>query len=355
VILFRYISRELITTTAAASTVLLLIVTSTQFVRYLEKASSGALETGVLLIIMGLRLPGFLELILPLSFFLAVLLAYGRLYGDNEMAVLSSCGVSRMKLLRYTLAVASLVSVLVGWLVLFVSPYNASQVERIFYQQAQRTEIDSIAPASFLKFQGGQGVVFAEEVSGKKGDLRFNNVFVALASQDDFGPVVVYAPSGRPSLEDDGRKYLVLENGYRTQGVPGQLDFSQILFKRMGHHLAPSTSEQFEHSANAIATRELIGSDDPTMKSALHWRISLVILIPIISIMAFALSKTKPRQGRYSKIIPAVFIYVFYLSMLNTGRGWIEDGTLSTTVGLIPVHLAFAALAALLYWRSEKA
>ena len=353
-ILFRYIARELITATAASTTVLLLIVTSTQFVRYLESASRGAIDTQVLLIIMGLRLPGFLELILPLSFFLAVMLAYGRLYGDNEMSVMAACGVSRKTLLGYTLIVASLIGAVVAWLVLYVNPYNASQVEQILYKQAQRTELDDIKPSSFMKLKGGSGVVFAEQVSGEQGNVVLSNVFVALADQEGQGPVVVHAPKGYPSVEDDGRRYLVLEEGYRTQGVPGQLNFSQILFNRMGHHIPNQASQQLEHSASALATKELIGSDDPALESALQWRVSLVALVPIISIIAFALSKTKPRQGRYARIIPAVFLYVFYLSMLNAGRGYIEDGVLDSQIGLIPIHLAFIGLAAILYYRSER-
>ncbi len=303
---------------------------------------------------MGLRLPGFLELILPLSFFLAILLAFGRLYGDNEMSVMAACGVSRAKLLGYTLIVAGMVSMIVAWLVLFVNPYNAANVEKILYDQAQRTEIDAVKPSSFISLKGGAGVVFAEQVSGERNDVVLSNVFVALADQADLGPVVVHAPKGYPEVGADGRRYLVLEDGYRTQGEPGQLDFTQILFDRMGHHIPRATTEELKHSANAMATKELIGTGDLSLESTFQWRLSLIVLVPVVTIMGFALSKTRPRQGRYARIIPAVFLYVFYLSMLNSGRGWIEDGDIPAHIGLLPIHFAFVALAFWLYYRSER-
>lgn len=49
----------------------------------------------MLFLIMGYRMPGFLQLILPLGLFLGILLAYGRLYLDSEMTVLSATGMSK--------------------------------------------------------------------------------------------------------------------------------------------------------------------------------------------------------------------------------------------------------------------
>ena len=103
-IVFRYLSRELLVTLSAVSAVLLVIIMSGRFIKYLAQAAQGLLDPGVLLMIMGFRLPGFLQLILPLGLFLGVLLAYGRLYLDSEMTVLSATGMSQRRLLAYSLA-----------------------------------------------------------------------------------------------------------------------------------------------------------------------------------------------------------------------------------------------------------
>ena len=52
---------------------------------------------------MAYRIPGFIELILPLGLFLGILLAYGRLYLDSEITVLNACGISEKKLLSSAL------------------------------------------------------------------------------------------------------------------------------------------------------------------------------------------------------------------------------------------------------------
>ena len=84
-IIFRYIARDLLGTTAAVCAVLMLVIISGRFVKYLAEAAAGLLDANILFAVIGYRLPGFLELILPLAFFLGILLVYGRLYVDSEM------------------------------------------------------------------------------------------------------------------------------------------------------------------------------------------------------------------------------------------------------------------------------
>jgi len=148
-IVFRYLSRELLITMSAVSAVLLVIIMSGRFIKYLAQAAQGVLDPGVLLLIMGFRLPGFLQLILPLGLFLGILLAYGRLYLESEMTVLSATGMSQRRLLAYSLAPAALVAALVGWLSLGLAPQGIAEVDRILNQQDSLTEFDTLVPGRF--------------------------------------------------------------------------------------------------------------------------------------------------------------------------------------------------------------
>ena len=105
-IIFRYLTREILSTTFAICVVLLLVLISGRFVKYLSSALAGNMDAGVIFAVIGYRIPGFLELTIPLAFFLAILLSFGRLHVENEMSVLKSCGVSEANLVGYTLVVA---------------------------------------------------------------------------------------------------------------------------------------------------------------------------------------------------------------------------------------------------------
>lgn len=91
--ILRYLTRDILTHTLAVSFVLFLVVFAGRFIRYLAEAAVGSLTGDVLLPIMLFKLPGFLEMILPLGLFIGILLSFGRLYADSEMVVLKACGV----------------------------------------------------------------------------------------------------------------------------------------------------------------------------------------------------------------------------------------------------------------------
>ena len=77
-IIFRYITREVLASTLAVTAVLMLIITSARLIKYLSDAAAGKLEAGAVLLVLFYRMPGFLELLLPLGLFLGILLADGR-------------------------------------------------------------------------------------------------------------------------------------------------------------------------------------------------------------------------------------------------------------------------------------
>ena len=79
-------------------------------------------------------------------------------------------------------------------------------------------------------------------------------------------------------------------------------------------------------------------------------------MVLIVTLLAVPLSRTDPRQGRYAKVLPAVMLYFAYLVMLNGLRGALESGSVPIGVTLLPVHLLFLLIAALLLgWDRIKA
>ena len=99
---------------SAVAGILLLVIMGSRFIRYFSDAAEGDFPVTILGSLMVFHLPGFMELILPLSFFLGILLAYGQLYMNSEITVMVACGMSPTRLLRVTLLPASVVAVLVA-------------------------------------------------------------------------------------------------------------------------------------------------------------------------------------------------------------------------------------------------
>jgi len=370
-IILRYLSRELLQTTFAVTIVLMVVIMSGRFIKYLAEAAAGKFDPAVLLSIMYYRLPGFLELIVPLGFMVAILMAYGRMYAEQEMTVLSSCGLSHKRLLAYTFVPASIIALIVGLCSLWLTPLGLQKAEQIIEQQKNRNELELIKPGRFQISRSGKLVSYVESqskqtVAKNKGSdepaeetnvkssqkKQLDSIFVAtmgVAEGDDL--ITMRAESAeRIDHPEYQTRYLQFNKGTRYQGRPGQANFRVTEFDHFAQHLQEAEGVVLSSKKiNLRDTADLAGMKEPEAQAALQWRISTPILILIITILGVTMSYTTPRRGRYVMLFPAILLYLIYLVILNAMRGAIEEQTVSPTIGLWSVHGGFFILAIVLF------
>jgi len=347
-ILFRYLAKEVMVALSAVSVTLLVIVMSSRFVRYLAQAASGDMSPGVVFSVMFYRIPGFLELVLPLSLFIAILLAYGRLYVDSEMTVMSACGLSTRRLAVYTLFPAVLVAIAVAYCSLYVTPYGMAKEYKLLQDAKNSSGLDALVPGRFRVDKKTGRVTYIKGFDDT-GDV-LQQVFFAEPTKARDGSqhlAVIFADTGRVVMSDAvSSRYLVLDDGYQYSGQPGERAFRIVEFDSYGQLIhEPDNPINNNKKAYSRTTEELLGSDKLEDRATLQWRISLALLVPIIALIAQALSKTNHRRGRYVKMLPAFLIYIIYLVALNAARRGIETGQLPLYLGLWVVHGVFLILA----------
>ncbi|BBM00220.1 LPS export ABC transporter permease LptF [Microbulbifer sp. GL-2] len=361
-IIFRYLCRELLYATLAVSAVLLLMVMSGRFVKYLAEAAAGDISANILFSLMGFRLPGFLELVLPLGLFVGILLAYGRLYIESEMTVLHACGFSEWRLLMYTLAPALMVALFVASMSLYFSPAGVARSTNLLNIEKARNEFDHLVPKKFISTSGGRAVYYAESLSEDKSTMQ--DVFLAeLRDAEEETEanhqVVTRAREGVQQIDPEtGLRYLVLRDGYRYAGVPGKQEYRQMEFATYEVLLeSPQLRNRWRDQMESASTLQLLKSDDPKEKAFLYWRFSLPVLVLVVAVLAVPLSRTNPRQGRFAKMIPAILLYLVYLVTLQGVRGAIEDGKFANPSVIWLVHPPFLLIGLLLLavrnWRRK--
>jgi len=350
-IILRYLAKEVLTSMIAVTLVLLLIIMSARFASYLAEAATGRLDAGVLLTLMALRLPAYLELILPMGLFIGIMMSYGRLYVDNEMAVLSACGVSEKRLLIYTTYISAFVALIVALFSLYLGPESVRATETLLAEQRGRTDFETLKPARFHELNSGRGVSYAEYISEDK--QRLNVVFMAeLAESDGKGaPTILMAESGETIVDvEKGEKYLLLKNGRRYVGRPGDATYEIVSFEEYAQRLPePDYNIRPKKKTDSLATQDLINKDGSDAQAALHWRLSLPLLVVTVGLLGMPMSRTGPRRGRYWKLVPAVLMYMVYLVLVNAARGAVEDGKIGSVMVIWSVHFAFILIALLLF------
>jgi lipopolysaccharide export system permease protein len=85
---------------------------------------------------------------------------------------------------------------------------------------------------------------------------------------------------------------------------------------------------------------ELLGNPDPKAQAELHWRISLVVCIPLLTMLVVPLSAVNPRQSKFAKMGPAILAYFAYFMAISAMKSALEDGAFPSYIGLWPVNFA---------------
>jgi lipopolysaccharide export system permease protein len=124
VLIFRYLMKETIKSQTAVFLVLMAIFLTKNFVDVLADATNGDIPASLILGFLALSMPVLAALILPLSLFLGILLAHGRLYVDSEMTVFHACGISEWYITRVMLVLACVMALLTGAITLWLAPLS---------------------------------------------------------------------------------------------------------------------------------------------------------------------------------------------------------------------------------------
>ncbi len=343
----RSIRRELSVVTASAAGVLVAIIVVQQMIYWLRRAASGGVEPEAVATVMGFAVLGYLPVLLALSLFIGVLLTLTRSYRDSEMPVWFSSGVSLAAwiwpVLRFGLPMALAIAVLS----LFLTPWALQESGEYLRQLRSKDDVSRIAPGSFIESRGANQVFFVDKTSDKENVV--NNVFVQYVQSGRQG--VLVAEKGYQLIEPAGDKYLVLVNGRRYEGTPGQLDFRIIDFEKQSMLVKRREEKAGDPSTKQKATWALWEQGQPDHLAELHWRVALPIAAIVLALLAIPLSFVNPRSGASWNLFVAILVFFIYYNLLTVFQNWTAQRQIPDWLGLWPVHFAMVVLLAALFAR----
>ena len=161
-----------------------------RLIKYFGVAAQGRLDASILFSIIGYRLPEFLTLILPLGFFIGLMLVFGRLYVDHEMAVLNGSGISRIQLGRLLIPLTVVYMAVQTVLMVWMSPWGIRQFDQLTTTQAVRTGFDLVRPKEFIS--SGAYTIYAGALSEDRKNLK-DIFFYQRATQEGKPDVMILA------------------------------------------------------------------------------------------------------------------------------------------------------------------
>lgn len=342
-ILDRHIFLDLLKALLAILLVLSMIIDGLSFIQYLEQVINGEINADVVLQLLGLEMLRSLPRLIPPAFFLAILYVIGGMYRDSEMVALHSCAVSSRRVYRPVSALALPLAAFTAWLTMSVVPWASSEIAEVWLDQKQAAvELMGVSAGQFSKSSQDDTVFYVKEISNE--NRLMQEVFVYYNQRGKSG--VIAAASGYQYRDGTtGGRYLVLTQGHRYEGKPGEANYSIASFDSYALRIGGAADEAHSPlSRRSMPTSLLLTSDKIKHHAEFQERLSAVLAVLVMVLLTIPLSRSLPRQGPHGRIILGFFVYFFYFNLEALSKGWMENGVTSPWMGMWWLHLVMISL-----------
>lgn len=356
-IIQRYLVKEIMVSFFATLFVLLLIILGNTFVRLLGDVSGGSLPVDALGKMVFLKSIGGVIKLTPIALLIGMMLAFGRLYRDHEISALHSSGIGPKQFYKGIFLFVAPLTLIIAGLVLFVIPNIEKLSDDIKNEIKQRPEAAGIPVGEFMHANSGNNkiTIFVEDIDKDKVVMKrfFMHLEEKKANENQKenkdtleinNEKIISAEKALLYIDpESGGRIFKVESGssYDNNRITGE--FTIFNFKEHGIHI-PSLkiSSSVDLEAESIST--LLKRNDNEAQAEIHWRLALIFSAPVMALLAFPLSYTTPREGRFGKLGIGILLYAVYANLIITGKSLIEDGKVPNWLGLWWVHIIFILL-----------
>ena len=311
-ILSKSLNMEVFRSSIGVLLIFFLLVVGSRVVGYFEQAAEGNIDPGIILSVITLRFPDFITLLIPLSFFLGLLITIGRLNSEGEIHGYFSAGLSKFNLIKFLLPQAFIYFFITLVLSLYIAPYTKNLSKDLLVIDSFEEQIDAIQSDEIVSLDDG-GFLYVQ--TADEGLIKG----VKLFQVDEDNSFIVISDE-LLTTEKDKTIELNLKNGSFYGGLFSESSKIISNFNNFNFEIDKNMSQ-----SNDLSLTKLFDYSSASDQATFQWNISIPITILILLLYGIYISSSKPREGKFSFMLPGMLIYVSYLSLLILGREFISD------------------------------
>ncbi|NND81459.1 MAG: LPS export ABC transporter permease LptF [Gammaproteobacteria bacterium] len=347
-IINRAFINEILRTALAVTLVIVAIFLVTRVMGFLNQAAEGIIPVSGVFSLVGLKMIAYLDVMLPLMFYIALIMVLNRWHNDHEMAVLASAGIGMAHWLKPLSILIIAVGGLVAFFSFYLTPLSIGKGFALERQYRDSNEVSGVITGKFVEAKDANGVYFVEDYNRRTGN--YENVFVYRASFEREG-VVVAQTAYRTEDEKTQDQFLVLMNGTRYEGNPGTPDYRVVDFEKYAVRIEPRNQTKLYLPIRARSNKELRESEVPAHRAEWYWRLAKVFTLPILALFALALSHVDARRGKSTGMVLAFMVYLTYTNLLGYTVALVKKGEATSGSPIWLVHLTYLILAVYCLYR----
>ncbi len=346
-IFHRALLREFAGLAGAVFMTLFAIALTTRLIRLLGQAAGGKIPTDAVVAFLGFFSLGALPVLLSLTMFISVLLTLTRSWRDSEMVIWFGSGLSLAAWLKPVMLFALPQIAVITALSLFISPWAAQMSEQYRTKVDARDDVSRVSPGVFGETSNKERVFFVESISGDSSVVQ--NVFVSSVHQQKSG--VSMSRTGKTETAPNGDRFIVLEEGRRYEGMPGDDEYRVMQFDRYAARIETKEGAEPQRTHKNLATWALIKDPSDANLGELLWRVGIPISAAVLALLAIPMSFVNPRAGRSLNLLFALFTYIVYSNLLSVSQARVAQGRMDFGVGWWLVHAGMIVLLLFMFAR----
>ena len=346
-IFHRALLREFASLAGAVFMTLFAIALTTRLIRLLGQAAGGQIPTDAVVAFLGFFALGALPVLLSLTLFISVLLTLTRSWRDSEMVIWFGSGMSLAAWLKPVLLFALPQIAVIAALSLLISPWAAQMGAQYAIRLESRDDVSRVTPGVFGETSNRERVFFVESISGDSSVVQ--NVFVSSVHQQKSG--VSMSRVGRTETAANGDRFIVLEQGSRYEGAPGDEEYRVMEFERYAARIEVKEGRTPESSHKSLTTWALLQNPTPVNLGEVLFRIGVPVSAAVLVLLAIPMSFVNPRAGRSANLLFALFTYIVYSNLLSVSQARVAQGRMDFGIGIWLVHAAMIALLLFMFAR----
>ena len=346
-IFHRALLREFASLAGAVFMTLFAIALTTRLIRLLGQAAGGQIPTDAVIAFLGFFALGTLPVLLSLTMFISVLITLTRSWRDSEMVIWFGSGLSLTAWLKPVMLFALPQIAVIAALSLVISPWAAQMGAQYVTRLEARDDVSRVNPGVFGETGNKERVYFVESISGDAATVQ--NVFVSSVQQQKSG--VSMSRVGRTETAPNGDRFIVLEDGRRYEGAPGDEQYRVMEFQRYAARIETAESKEPQLSQKSMTTAQLLANPTPVNLGEVLWRVGIPVSAAILVLLAIPMSFVNPRAGRSVNLLFALFTYIVYSNLLSVSQARVSQGGMDFGIGVWLVHAAMIALLVFMFAR----
>lgn len=312
-------------------------------------------EVGIasVLLMLAYSMPYFLGYVIPIATMIAVLLAFLRISGDNEIIALRSSGISLYRLLYPVIIFCLGTSLLTALVTIWMLPRGKTALEAMTYQVVTSSPALGLKEQEFIN-NFNNITLYISALDKKNNTL--SGVFIQDRQTTDEA-VTISAPAGNFIFDAAAGIFRLI----LTDGVINQVDlmkktFQSIRFDRYSVNMdlqrpARKAHHKDEREMTFTELRQFLKSGDKSHKDyfpaqlEFYKKFSIPFACVVLGILAVPLGVRTQGARKSSGVGLALVCFLVYYLFLSAGEVLAEKGLLTAAAGMWLPNMVMAWLA----------